>query len=306
MINKLKNKFKTFILCLFTTIIGASSLVAPVFAANYSISPMYQMVSLTPGESYVGNFEIVNPGDNSTNFNYQLRVEPFTVDEKDSPSLEASGNYNQITDWVELPQATGTVAPNQHAEARFVINVPENAPAGGQYFSIVISSDEYRVNNSDVDLREIYETAHLVYADIAGETVRKGSVTDVNIPSFLFSGNISASAKITNEGNVHSVASQTLQIFPLFSKEEVFTNEENPKETLVLPEKSLYSTIVWDGTPSVGIFHVIYNVDYEGVDSNVDKYVIVCPLWLLFVLLACLFVVIFSIIFGKKKSQKKA
>ena len=303
--SKLKTTIKNIILGLVAigaTIISTS---VPVSAASsFSVSPMYQMISLTPGETYVGNFEIVNPGDNLYDFYYELRVEPFTVNEQDRPSLTANGDYTRIVDWIELPQNSGVIAPNEHISARFVINVPEDAPAGGQYASIVVSSGEYRVDNSNVDLREVYETAHLLYADIAGETVRKGTLTDVNVPSFLFSGKITGSVNIHNEGNVHSKATQTMQIYPLFSGEEVFTNEEEPKETWVMPEKNLYSSVTWEETPSVGIFHVIYNVEYEGVESKVDKIVIVCPLWLLFLIILALFLLIFRILSAKKKKKE--
>ena len=300
----MKHKIKLAVLALVAALLSASRLVSPASAATFSVSPMYQLISLVPGERYVGNFEIVNPGENTFDFYYSLRVEPFSVDEANSPSLEANGDYNRIVEWIELPEPTGVVAPNDHVEARFIINVPEDAPAGGQYASIVISSDQYRVDNSSVDLREVYETAHILYTDVAGETVRKGSITDVSVPGFMLNGQITGSANIHNEGNVHSKAKQTMQIFPLFSSEEVFTNEEEPKETWIMPERTVFSSVKWNETPSLGIFHVIYNVEYEGVESKVDKIVIVCPLWLLFLILLALFLLIFRILSVKKKSKK--
>ncbi len=281
-----------------------ASVVAPASASQFSVSPMYQFVSLTPGETYVGNFQIINPDFNQYDFHYSLRIEPFSVDNTDEIHLTANGDYNRIVDWIELGEESGTVSPNQVKEVRFKINVPEDAPAGGQYASIVVSSGEYRVDNNTVDLREVYDAAHLIYADVSGETARKGTVDHLNVPSFLFSGNISGSAQVTNEGNVHSKATQTLQIFPLFSSEEVYTNEESPKATWILPGNSLLTSVSWDKTPSVGIFHVIYNVEYEGVESKVDKIVIVCPLWLLFLILLALFLLIFRILSAKKKKKE--
>lgn len=304
MSNSLKNKIKTLTAGIVAIFATAISFATPAFAGSFSVSPMYQLVSLTPGETYVGNFEIVNPGTNTETFYYQLRIEPFSVDNDDDISLVSNGDYNQIIDWIELSEPSGTILPNAHKEIRFTINVPKDAPAGGQYVSIVVSSGEYRVDNSTVDLREVYEAAHLIYADVAGETVRKGDFEEVGVKSFLFSGNITGSARIKNEGNVHSIATQTMQVYPLFSKEEVFTNEEDPKEVLIMPGNTLYSSISWDGTPSLGVFRVIYNVEFEGVESTVDKMVIVCPLWLLFILLACLFIVLFAIIFGGKRNNK--
>ena len=270
----------------------------------FSLAPMNQMITLTPGETYQGNFQVINPGNNQNEFYYTLDVQPFTTANDNSITFEAKDNYSIITDWISLPETSGVVYPNNDKEVRFVIDVPEDAPAGGQYFTIVVRSGEYAVSNSSIDLKEVYKASHLVYADVAGETVRKGSMTDVNVPGFLFSGKITGSAAITNEGNVHSQATHTMQIFPLFSNEEVFTNEEDPKKSWVMPGNTTVSSVTWDETPNIGIFHVIYNVEYEGVESKVDKMVIVCPLWLLFLILLAIFLIIFKIFWGKKKDKK--
>ncbi|MBQ1528030.1 hypothetical protein IIZ77_00075 [Candidatus Saccharibacteria bacterium] len=61
------------------------------------------------------------------------------------------------------------------------------------------------------------------------------TITDVTVPSFLFSGNIFGSTLTKNEGNVHSASTQTLQIYPLFSGEEVFTIIIKPNWCIIHP-----------------------------------------------------------------------
>ena len=298
-----KNKLTIAILGLVAFFVTLSS--TSVRASNmFSLSPMHQMITLTPGETFYGNFNVVNPGTSTNDFYYTIEVQPFTTSNEGEISTESNGDYTLMADWIEILSGDGVVAPNEVDEIRFVIRVPEDAPAGGQYAAIIVKSGQYRINNSNVDLREAYESGHLIYADVAGETVRKGSMTDVNVPGFLFSGNITGSAMITNEGNVHSQATHKMQIFPLFSNEEVFTNEEDPKKAWIMPGNTSMSSVTWEETPSIGIFHVIYNVEYEGVESKVDKLVIVCPLWLLFLILLALFLLIFKIFWGKKKDKK--
>ena len=66
---KSHTKLKAILLSLF--VLGLSLLrAAPTHAiGQFALSPMYQQITLTPGETYVGNFEVINPGDNSTSDN---------------------------------------------------------------------------------------------------------------------------------------------------------------------------------------------------------------------------------------------
>jgi len=292
-------------LIILTSVFGVIGLnLQSAFASeSFALSPMYDMVTLTPGEIFESSFTIVNPAGNTSNFYYQLRIDPFTQD-GDKITTTENGHYTDMKDWIELPKTEGVVAPNSSETVPYRIHVPLDAPAGGQYASISVSSKEDTAAEEGFSIHEVFEMGYLIYAEVAGETVRKGNITDVNVPSFLFTGNIYGSSSITNGGNVHSASTQILQVFPLFSKEEVFTNEEDPKEGWIMPGNTNFAKVTWEETPSVGIFHVIYNVEYEGVNSNVDKIVIVCPLWLLFVILLVIFLIIFKILWGKKKEKK--
>ena len=284
---------------------GVNISTAQAAGGKFSLSPMYQNVVLTPGETFEGNFEITNPGDSVIDFEYELRVEPFSADDRNDISLTANGDYNQMVDWIRLPKYEGIISPNTTEKINFQIEVPENAAAGGQYASVVVSSKPTSfTDTSNIDLQAVYESAHLIYAEVAGETVRKGTIDNVNVPSFLFSGKISGSANITNTGNVHSRANYTLQVFPLFSEEELYTNEEDPAHAWIMPGNTTFKEISWDSTPSIGIFHVIYNVEFEGVNQKVDKMVIVCPLWLLFVIAVIIFLIIFKILSGKREKNR--
>ncbi|MBQ3294414.1 hypothetical protein IJG98_01630 [Candidatus Saccharibacteria bacterium] len=305
MFNKIKYLALS-MLMLCTSLLGAVNLgLQNAFASeSFALSPMYDLITLTPGETFESSFTVVNPVGNTSNFYYVLRIDPFTEDENQNITATENGHYTDMTGWIELPKTEGSVAPNSSETIPYRIHVPADAPAGGQYASIVVGSKEDTAAEEGLSIHEVFESVYLIYAEVAGETVRRGNITDVGVPSFLFSGNIAGHSSITNEGNVHSASTQTLQVYPLFSNEEIFTNEEDPKTLWIMPGNTNYASVTWTETPSVGIFHVIYNVEYEGVESKVDKIVIVCPLWLLFLILLALFLLIFRILSVKKKSKK--
>ena len=280
-----------------------------VFAdSEFSVSPMTQRIVLTPGEKYRGTFDVVNPSSNTRNFYYRLDAEPFYVNDDHEAVLENNGDYNQIVDWIVFDKNDGVVKPNSSETIHFTIDVPYTAPAGGQYATIrVTNSENSEEVSGNLNLQNVLSIAHLIYAEVAGDTKIEGEITDADVPSFLLSGNIVGKSVVKNTGNVHGIAKYTMQVFPIFSSEEVYTNEEQPEEKTVMPERKLYHETVWNETPPVGIFNVIYTVEFEGVTTQVSKMVIICPIWLLFIIIFVIIALVIWIVMKiRSKGNKKA
>lgn len=270
----------------------------------FQVSPMNQRISLVPGERYYGTFKVTNPGTSIYNFHYKTSVGPFYVDDDFGIKYENNGDYNQIVDWITIENPSGVIAPNDTVIIKFYIDTPLDAPAGGQYALIKVEADNNNSSEGDLNIQQTFSIAHILYSEVAGETTHGGEFNNIHVPGFLLSGNIYGTSTIKNTGNVHSDGIYTLQIYPLFSKEEVFTNEENPDTANILPGVSRTNVIEWKETPSVGIFHVFYKASFEGIENKVDKMVIVCPLWLLFIIILAIFLIIFKIWSGKKREKK--
>ena len=276
---------------------------------QFSVSPMNQKIVLNPGETYYSSFKITNPATNDFNFLYEAEVTPFYVDSDYGVIYENNGDYNQMVDWITIENPEGTIVPNNTNELYFSIKVPENAPAGGQYAGITITSrnDDDPEGNS-INIKARYSIAHIIYAEIAGTTSLGGEIIEASVPSFLISGNISGSSLVKNTGNVHGTAVYKLQVFPLFSDEEMYTNEEDPVNLTILPDRARYAETVWEDTPAVGIFSVVYTVEFEGITAQVSKMVIKCPIWLLFIIIFVVFALIIYFVMRvktKKKATKK-
>ena len=65
------------------------------------------------------------------------------------------------------------------------------------------------------------------------------------------------------------------------------------------------NTISWDGAPHLGIFKVKQTVKFLGETKTTEKLVFICPIWLLFIILAIIFLIIFLIVNRAIKGGRK-
>ena len=287
----------------------------------FAVSPMKEKIVLNPGDEYSSSINVYVPPRYDTDIKYQIEVEGFFVDENYSNVYEKCATYCEMVDWVKIDSPTeGRLASGEETRVEYTINVPENAPGGGQYAAIIVKADPWEQENSSDDasdsgdkvasaIQEEKRIAYTIYAEIAGDVKKGGEIVDIDVPSFLLSGKITGSASVKNTGNVHGDATYKLQVFPLFSDEEIYTNEENPATATVLPERTRYEQTAWEQTPSVGIFNVIYTVEFEGTTAQVSKLVIICPIWLLFIIFFVIAMIVIWIVMrvrGRKKETEKS
>ncbi|MBR3137996.1 hypothetical protein IKG41_01470 [Candidatus Saccharibacteria bacterium] len=270
--------------------------------------PTSQRISLEPGETYRGSIYISNPAYSTEDAKYSLSVSPYGVsNENYDPVFDQKTTYTQIVDWITLDETEGSVKPNEKKDIGFTINVPYNAPAGGQYATIMAQDVTYQGHNTSGDVLEITNITaigSIIVADVAGETIEKGEILENSVPSFLFSSPLTTNARVKNHGNVHTDAEYVLQVWPLFSNEEICTNEEKPDTDVVLPDTEKYHTQNCD-LPMIGIFRAKQTVKIFGETSITEQTVFVCPLWLLAIIIFAIVLIIMWLIM-KSRSRKNS
>ena len=280
--------------------------------SSLTFGPTSQRISLKPGETYRSSVIVSNPAMSENDLKFQLYVAPYSVANDDyDPVFDKVGTYTQIVDWITLDKIEGTLKPNDSMEIGFTVKVPEDVPAGGQYAAIVaqdVTSFD-GTNNSGVQISSISAVASVVVADVAGQTREYGEVFENNMPTFVMSAPFVASAGVKNTGNVHTDAKSVLQVWPLFSDEEIYTNEESDDNgKLVLPDTTRYFFNTWGDVPAIGIFRAKQTVTIFGETSVNEKIIVICPLWLLFIVifLIALLLICFVTVIIKKVRKSKA
>lgn len=292
-----------FLLALLIALFGVMPVSADGEKPDYrlQISPVRLDLDLEPGTTSTGTFEVQNTGLKA--YDFVLGVDPYSVtDENYSIDSETRTAYTDIVDWITFSQNEGHVEPNQNQEITVTVTVPDDVPAGGQYAMIyaeMVRDDELESTGVAVNHR----VALLVFSEVEGNTRREGQVLETKIPTILFNPPITATSLVENTGNVHATAYYTLQVFPLFGDEEVYTNEENPATLTILPETQRFNSISWDGAPQLGIFRVRETVTILDDTQTIEKIVFLCPIWFLFLILLIIFFVIFWLV-SRARSRK--
>lgn len=276
------------------------------------VSPMIQKIILTPGETYKGVITVSNNANAQADLKYAVEIGSYSIspdgDSKDDygvTDVTKVTEYNMMKEWISVDKTSGVVAPNGSDAINFSIKVPNNAPAGSQYATILVSkeNDQSSDEKKGASISNKYQLASVIYANVAGETVEKGSITENNIPTFLTNNKLEATSMVRNEGNVYTDATYTLRVWPLNSNEEICTNEEKTETSMILPNTERYHVQTCD-LPMVGMFKVKQVVKIFGEESVLEKTVLVCPVWLIILVLIIIIAIIAAVAVTIKKHKK--
>ncbi len=278
----------------------------------FTVTPMSQRVSLEAGKTVEGSISVINPNDSVSDLKYKAYVAPYgVVGEGYEADLMTDSKYNMIKEWIKIENPTGTIEPNKTGEIKFKIKVPGDAPAGGQYAAIIITrDDDTKASDNGVAVKDIFEMASLIYADVAGETVHKGEVLSNEIPGFVASAPITVSALISNEGNIHENATIVIKASNFFTGDVIVegNTEDAYYSEVIMPETTRYVTReINEGLPLLGMVKVEQTIYYMGASPSVaEKTVIICPIWFLLLVIASIAAIIAAVVMIIRKHKKKA
>ncbi|MBQ3293404.1 hypothetical protein IJG93_03865 [Candidatus Saccharibacteria bacterium] len=283
-------------------------------ASSIFVSPMTQKIVLMPGETYKGSINISNNNSATEDLEYKADIGSYNK-RQDGDSKDDYGvtdvtevtNRNLIMKWITLEKTTGTVAPNGTDTLNFTIKVPKDAPAGAQYATILVYKDPKNIygDQNAANITAKYQLASAILANVAGETIEKGSIKYNEMPTMLTTNKLEATSMVRNEGNIYADASYTLQVWPLGSDEEICTNEEKAESTTILPDTERYH-VQSCTLPAVGIFKAKQVVKIFSEESVLEKTIFVCPIWLMvLVLIVVVGIAVGIIIYIKKRKSAK-
>ncbi len=276
---------------------------------TFTVMPMSQNINLKAGETFTGSIVIAYPADAEEDISYAVSVSPYSViGENYTADLLTESNTTLITDWITIENPEGTLNPNETATINFTITVPEDAPAGGQYAALTVrSANDETETASSGGINNIFEIASVIFADVEGETIHSGELTQNSVPSFSVSNPPSTEITVSNTGNVHEAAVTKITIRNIFTGETIFPTENDPSEFIeyIMPGTTRYSTRELSNLTDLGLFEVTQTVDYLGETSTVSSVLFQAPVWFLILAGITIVVIIYATIRRIKNRHEK-
>lgn len=276
--------------------------------STFTVTPMSQRIQLKPGDTYSGTITIVNPVDATSDFSYRVYTAPYGVtNENYDADFVTSTDRTQIAKWITIEEPEGKIEPNGTKKIKFTIKVPESAPGGGQYASLMVGSNDDNEASEGIAVQNVFEMASLIYAEVDGDIIHSGEILQNNVPGFSASTPVTISALIKNDGNLHEDATFVISVSNFFTGEVILPTEENEGRytEVIMPETTRYTSREVDNLPAIGVVHINQTIYYNGTSSVEEKDVLICPIWFMALVAITLGVIIAAIVRIIMKHRKK-
>ena len=195
------------------------------------ISPVSNQVILEAGKTKEYTMTVKNSG--TSDFTYQLYTTPYSVsDENYNVDFSTETARTQVSRWIKFYEGDKlverpmfSIKSGETQLIKYVIQIPEDIPAGGQYATIFAETDasDDKAASNISGIRTASRVGLIIYGRTNGETIEDASITDYNIPSFLTSGNIIATSKVKNSGNTDFEVTYSIKIKSILSLRQKIT-----------------------------------------------------------------------------------
>lgn len=273
---------------------------------SFVVTPMRQELDLEPGGVYEGYITVLNPADAEEEIRYHAELTPYAIDAETESEKSTRATMGQIVDWMTITSGDGTLSPNETGKVAYRIEVPTDAPAGGQYAMIGVSVDSGQTDGA-VQISDVMELGSIIFARVAGETTREGQLLTNNIPGFVTTLPAATSAKLTNYGNVHESAKIELIVKDVFSREVLFPVDEQHKiiDEVIMPASEREITKELTVLSDLGVYEVTQNITYMGETTYNTRILIACPIWFIVLVVVTVVTAAWTIAMMVKRNKNR-
>jgi hypothetical protein len=234
-----------------------SKLYAQEEGFGISVSPPTFEFTANPGNQIEANIRVNNVSNEPLEISVDVR-NFIALGEEGAVALTEEGLEYTLASWITVIPDVVSIDSKGKVDFKFTIKIPENAPPGGHFSSIVFRTE--RNESFETGASVVQEVGVLILLRISGE-VKEG----IDIESFSTGKNfyeygpIDFSSRVLNTGNVHIKPKGVITISNIFGK-VIATIDVDQKN--VLPGSIRKIDSVWDKTNLFGKYNATLSVNY--------------------------------------------
>ena len=285
----------------------------------FSLSPMAKRIYLEPGQIYSDTIRITNPLLAENTLHFKIEAVPYSVtNENYDADFNTETKYSQIANWITLDQDEGYLEPNNSTSITYHINVPTDAPGGGQYcaFSVYGLANEDFENSDEgaAAVNNIVELSSIIYAQVSGSITRAGEILENKVPVISFKTPVTTSLSYQNTGNIHQDATVIIKATNAITGKPITlhssnsdSNEDSDSQDIlkfnevVMPDSTRYASHQVEGLSDLGIYKISQTISFSGEQNTTEHLVFVTPLWFVCLVIATIGLTVIFFIFKIKK-----
>lgn len=172
-----------------------------------SVTPPLFQLSIQPGDIWQSNVKVVNG--NPYELTVYAEVVNFAATGEGGqgrfvPILDNEEGEPTLAHWIQIGPGPYTIPPEQTRDISFFVEVPENAPPGGHYAAILVSTQPQNAEDSRLAVQTSQAVTSLFFIKIEGDVEEKGLIREFSaVDSFLETPHVELSLRFENKGNVH-------------------------------------------------------------------------------------------------------
>ncbi|MFZ2253490.1 MAG: hypothetical protein WAW13_04995 [Minisyncoccia bacterium] len=172
-----------------------------------SVTPPLFQLSALPGDIWQSSIKVVNG--NKYPLNVYAEVVNFSASGEAgqgrfSPIQDENNEKSSLASWITISKGPYTISPEQTTEIPFYVEVPDNAPPGGHYAAILVSTEEPKNSTEKLAVKTSQAVTALFFVRIEGDVNEEGSIREFRvIDSVIPTTNAEFSLRFENKGNVH-------------------------------------------------------------------------------------------------------
>lgn len=272
----------------------------------FVVGPAKLEASINPGEGKDVVFSIENRTGKTQVFSISFEDIVSGDDGEVVNLLGDKKSETSLKDYLFVPKSSIELAHGERATIPVTISIPEGERAGGKFGAVVVSASPSEIG-LPVESRTVTgavvlgRVATLLFVTVEGDVFENGKLSSFGVrpEKIVFDGNVLGRIVFSNSGNV------SLNPYGIITVRNQFGN--NVAEIIVDPWFVLPNTIRTRDIEFPKLPTGRYVVDIQlnrGYENVIDKssvsFVVVTPFSI-----AILFVVLFAIGFGARRSLKK-